>query len=188
MDLFTYYPQYRVLVCKPCGYAVPPAHLESHINKNHPHDACRAAGVDPVHSRARKSAALLAGCLQEVYDPLDPSAAKIATPPATDPPIPTLKHYRGYQCSRCEHTLAKTKKAQACLQQHFNSHRLLPRKRGRPGRVADIPEEDKGPMYHEVFCQRFFVTGAQSSFFTVSVATPVQELVKTRPREHADVY
>jgi hypothetical protein len=43
-------------------------------------------------------------------------------------------------------------------------------------------------MYHEVFCQRFFVTGAQGSFFTVNVATPVQELVKTRPREHADLY
>jgi hypothetical protein len=70
MDLFTYYTQYRVLVCKPCGYAVPPAHLESHISKNHPHDACRAAGVDPVHSRARKSAALLAGCPKKYMTPL----------------------------------------------------------------------------------------------------------------------
>jgi hypothetical protein len=30
------------------------------------------------------------------------------------------------------------------------------------------------------------VTGAQSSFFTVNVPTQVQELVKARPRWHAD--
>jgi hypothetical protein len=31
----------------------------------------------------------------------------------------------------------------------------------------------------------FFITGVQSSFFTVNVPTHVQELVKARPRWHA---
>jgi hypothetical protein len=43
-------------------------------------------------------------------------------------------------------------------------------------------------MFSEVFCQRFFAYGAQSSFFTVNVPDQVQDLVKTRPRGHADVY
>jgi hypothetical protein len=61
-------------------------------------------------------------------------------------------------------------------------------KGGRQPRIADIPEEDKGPAFKEIYCQRFFVSGAQSSFFTVNVLDQVQELVKSRPRGHADVF
>lgn len=43
-------------------------------------------------------------------------------------------------------------------------------------------------MFTEVYCQRFFVSGPQSSFFTVNVSDQVQELVKSRPRGHADVF
>lgn len=43
-------------------------------------------------------------------------------------------------------------------------------------------------MYREVYCQRFFASCHQSSFFTVHVPTQVQELVKSRPRGHADVF
>ena len=72
---------------------------------------------------------------------------------------------------------------------HFNQHRLLPRKKGgRQQKIADIPEEDKGPVFREIYCQRFFASGAQSSFFTVNVPDEAQDLVKTRPRGHADVF
>jgi hypothetical protein len=43
--------------------------------------------------------------------------------------------------------------------------------------------EDEGPMFHEVFCQRFFVSCAQSSFFAVYVPSQAQELVKSRPTQ-----
>jgi hypothetical protein len=43
-------------------------------------------------------------------------------------------------------------------------------------------------MFAEVFCQRFFASGAQRSFFTVNVPDQVQDLVKTRPRGHANVF
>jgi hypothetical protein len=43
-------------------------------------------------------------------------------------------------------------------------------------------------MFSEVFCQRLFAAGSQSSFFTVNVPNQVQDLVKSRPRGHADVY
>ncbi|PVH93490.1 hypothetical protein DM02DRAFT_661905 [Periconia macrospinosa] len=153
MDLFTFYPEHRVLVCKSCAYAVSPAHLRSHIATKHPHDPCRAAGLDPAYSRPRKPAATLAGSLQEKYDILDPSLAKIPLPPPTHPPFRELKLYRGYQCSRCDYVLSKTKEARKCMEQHFNTHRLLPRKPGRPGKIADIPADDKGPMFFDVFCQ-----------------------------------
>jgi hypothetical protein len=43
-------------------------------------------------------------------------------------------------------------------------------------------------MFSEVFCQRFFVTGAQSSFFTVHVPDQAQEMAKSRLRGHANVF
>jgi hypothetical protein len=55
------------------------------------------------------------------------------------------------------------------MRKHFNIwHRLVPPKPGRPAKMVDIPAKDSGPVFREVYCQRFFVTGAQSSFFTVN--------------------
>jgi hypothetical protein len=71
---------------------------------------------------------------------------------------------------------------------HFNVHHLVPRKPGRQAKIAGIPGTDSELMFSEVFCQRFFAYGAQSSFFTVNVLDQVQELVKSRPSGHADVF
>jgi hypothetical protein len=43
-------------------------------------------------------------------------------------------------------------------------------------------------VFREVYCQRLFVSGAQSFFFTVNDPDQVQELVKNRSRGHADVF
>jgi hypothetical protein len=66
------------------------------------------------------------------------------------------------------------------MEQHFNQHQVLPRKQGRPRKVQDIPEEDQGPMFTEVYCQRFFAACHQSSFFVVYVPSEVGDL-KARP-------
>jgi hypothetical protein len=71
---------------------------------------------------------------------------------------------------------------------HSNIHRLLLRKKGRPAKVVDIPEEDKRPIFKEIHCQRFFVAGAQSSFFEVNIPSKVHDLVEIRPRGHVDLY
>jgi hypothetical protein len=71
---------------------------------------------------------------------------------------------------------------------HFNVHRLVLQKLGRQAKTAGLLAIDSEPMFTEVFCQRFFAAGAQSSFFTVNVLDQVQDLVKARPRGHADVF
>jgi hypothetical protein len=140
-------------------------------------------------SKSKKPAELLANYLRERFQLLDPATAKIPTPPSTDPPILELQLYRGYQCTRCEFIRLRTKTALGQMGTHFNQHRLLQRKKGeRQQRIADIPEEDKGPVFREIYCQRFFVSGAQSSYFTVNVPDQVQELVKSTPKGHADVF
>jgi hypothetical protein len=189
MDLFTFYPPSSVLICKPCSYAVPPTTLSSHIRLHHLHDA-RYAAIDFFAApHSKNPATLLANYLCERYQLLDPATAKLPTPPATNPPIPELKLYRGYQCTRCSFVLrSQGKEAKNQMGRHFNIHRLVPRKPGRQAKIAGIPAQDSGPMFTEVFCQRFFVAGAQSSFFTVNVPDQVQDLVKARPRGHADVF
>jgi hypothetical protein len=68
------------------------------------------------------------------------------------------------------------------MRTHFNKHRIVPRKQGKPGKVVTVPE-DEGPIYSEVACQRFSAYGAQSSFFEVCVLSAVQKLVKSRPSQ-----
>ena len=43
MDLFVFYPPSSVLICKPCGHAVPPTSLSTHITVHHINDAHHAA-------------------------------------------------------------------------------------------------------------------------------------------------
>ena len=103
MDLFTFYHPSSVLICKPCGYAVPPTTLCTHIKLHHLHDA-RYAATNPS-GFLRNAANLLATYLCQQYQLLDPATAQIPNPPATNPPIPDLTVYPGYQCTRCSFVL-----------------------------------------------------------------------------------
>jgi hypothetical protein len=151
MDLFIFYAPSGVLLCKPCGYAVLPTALATHISIHHLSDARNAATSSLASSKSKKPAELLANHLRERFQLLDPATAKIPTPPLTDPPIPELRLHCGYQCTRCEFIRLRTKTALVQMGTHFNQHRLLPRKKGmRQQRIADIPEEDKGPAFKEI--------------------------------------
>lgn len=170
MDLFVFYPPSGVLICKPCGYAIPPTTLSTHIKVHHIYDARHAATNLFNAPQARNPATLLANYLCERYEVLDPAIAKVPTPPATNLPIPELKLHRGYQCTRCSFVLrSQGKQAKTSIRTHFNVHHLVPRKPGQQAKIAGIPAIDSEPMFAEVFCQRFFASGAQSSFFTVNV-------------------
>ncbi|OAG07813.1 uncharacterized protein CC84DRAFT_520637 [Paraphaeosphaeria sporulosa] len=89
MDLFICYPEYHVLVCRSCAYAVAPPHLAAHMATKHANDIC---SKDNLH-RTTKVAATLATRLREEYDLLDPTTSIIPRPPPTKPPFPNLKPY-----------------------------------------------------------------------------------------------
>jgi hypothetical protein len=185
MDLFIFYPLYGVLVCKPCAYAVPPQYLQSHIATKHRSQLHNPEGLSATQFRPARLAAALAKQLQEKYTLLDPTSVKIPLPPQTNPPFQDLKLYNGYQCSQCSYVCRQTASASNMLQKHFNSHRTLPRQRGRPAKVIGGSARDQGPMYSKVHCQRFFTAGAQSSFFAVTALSQHRERVK--PTNKADV-
>ena len=60
IDLFVFYAPSSVLLCKLCGYAVPPTALATHISNHHLSDARDAATSSLASSKSRKSAKLLA--------------------------------------------------------------------------------------------------------------------------------
>jgi hypothetical protein len=180
METFIFYRCYGVLICKPCRSAIPPSSLQSHIKSRHNDIACYVTGLDfNVYRKRTKPAEMLVALLQEKYSLLDPRHAQIPTPLPTEPPVPELKLYRGFRCSRCPKIMTKSRYAHARMQTHFNKHRIIPRKKGKPGKVVTVPE-DEGSIYSEVSWQRFLSYGAQSSFFEVGVPSAVQELVKSR--------
>lgn len=123
MDLFVFYPQYQTLVCKQCGYAVAPSSLAGHISTKHPVDACRDAGLP--FSRSKKPAARLAKRLREEFDILDPAKDKIPVPLPTEAPVPFLKLYRGYRCTRCDYVLPEGKRAQSSINSQFGAMSIL---------------------------------------------------------------
>ena len=73
MDLFTFYAPSSVLLCKPCGYAVPPTTLATHIRVHHLNDARYAAINSLLPSPLRKPADLLAKYLLNQYHLLNPA-------------------------------------------------------------------------------------------------------------------
>jgi hypothetical protein len=156
IDLFIFYPKHYVLVCKSCAYAVTPLHLAAHIANKHANDICSRDSI----RRPTKIAAALATRLTEEYDLLDPTTSSIPRPLPTKPPFPNLKLYRSYQCTCCDFTRTRTKTALREMSTHLNAHRLVAQKRGQPVKLADMPEEDKRPIFREIYCQRFFIRGA----------------------------
>lgn len=181
MEIFVFYCYYGVPICKPCRSAIPPSSLQGHIKSRHNDIACYVTDLEPnVYQKRTKPAEMLTALLQEKYSLLDPRLAQIPAPLPTEPPVPELRLHRGLRCSRCPKIMTKSEHAHARMQTHFNKHRIIKRKQGRPGKVVSVPE-DEGPIYSEISCQRFFSYGAQSSFFEVCVPSAVQELVKSRP-------
>jgi hypothetical protein len=69
IDLFIFYPEYYVLVCKSCAYAVASLHLAAHVATKHTNNIC---SKDSLH-RATKTAATLASCLEHEYSLLNPT-------------------------------------------------------------------------------------------------------------------
>lgn len=174
-DVFVFNPQHRILICKPCGFAVAPQHLTAHIKNKHAEISGYDSGFEFAVSRTKIPAVAISEALSAKYDLIDPNTQHIPRPLPSEPPIKHLKLIPGYQCTRCDFVRGKTKYAIDQIKIHFNVHRTIPRKKGRPSRAANVWEADKEPIFKEVYCQRFFGAGHNSSYFPVNALFGVQE-------------
>ncbi len=177
-SLFDFIIDHGILIYKPCAYAVPPSTLSSHLANRHPDvfsynalNALDLTGRTP--NRPIKAARALTDSLLSQYAVLDPRYTKIPMPSPDAAPIPGLKLHYGLQCNTCNQIYTETGKqksrpgkgTRAQMLSHYNTHRTIPRRRGKQSRNNN----DEGPEFHKVYCQRFFVTGPQSNLFAVTL-------------------
>jgi hypothetical protein len=154
MDFFVYWPEYKVLICRECKYAVPPDGLKPHLRQFHKDDhvdLCAHGGPAAVAKRL----------LSQPNQPLlDPKKEKIAIPARKIDAHPFLELRSGYQCNICPQILCTTKG----IREHVRiEHNIVRRGPGRPSSNAPYSVQD----WTSVMCQRVFASGHQSNYFAV---------------------
>ncbi|KAH0565678.1 hypothetical protein GP486_000934 [Trichoglossum hirsutum] len=139
MDPFHHYPEYRVLVCKSCQYAIQPTQIVAHLRSDQ-------------HKLSRSQSEELADKYKNIQL-IDPRTEQIA-PTIVITPIHHLPIYRdGLACNHC-HFICRSRD---WIQRHQREVHNI--KIGRGRKTAQIE-------WTTVWCQRFF-TGVGRHFFQV---------------------
>lgn len=163
MDIFEYLPDYQILICKPCQYAVSPSRFVGHVWSRH-------RNVAGFQSKKEIVAALAMAKRDYLWK--NAGSESISVPPAKSRPFPLLPIHKGYRCLRCTHVCTSQKSISA----HVNGeHADLRRSRGQHT-LAQRQENQVHPRWEATFCQRFFVSGPQSSYFCISPPAPSESL------------
>ncbi|KAI9764606.1 MAG: hypothetical protein M1840_008336 [Geoglossum simile] len=90
-DIFRYLPDHKVLLCVPCGYAVQPQAITSHLQRKEHHDL----------NRKDRQALRAHALTHNLANPED-----VRAPDAGVTAIPGLRPMRGYACGFCSHLTA----------------------------------------------------------------------------------
>jgi hypothetical protein len=153
-------PEYRILVCRPCGYAVWPAELASHF-RGSPH---QGASVYPFNASGAAADAVTrwpAACGPDEF----------AFPAAVVPQLPQLPLYAdGLQCrlapSSCRHICRGIDQ----MRSHWRkAHGFVPGKQQDGSRVPNRATlaARRTAASQPVCCQKFFRTRRYSNYFAV---------------------
>jgi hypothetical protein len=154
MDLFVYWPEYKILIYRACKFAVPPDGLNPHLRRVHKDDHVDLC----VH---RGPAAVAKQLLSQPNKPLlDPKAEKLAIPARKIDAHPLLELHSGYQCNICPQILCTSEG----IREHVRiEHNIVRRDPGRPTSSSPYSVQD----WTKVTCQRVFASGHQSNYFAV---------------------
>ncbi|KAJ5117456.1 hypothetical protein N7448_011088 [Penicillium atrosanguineum] len=157
MDLFTYNATYQIWICIECRYAVSPRQFDTHLCSHHRRH--------PAATTAELRQAALAEMLKRPW--LEPTRESCKFPPPDSAPIAGLPVYPGLRCPRCSYV----SRALTTLRSHLaHIHPETRRPRGR----ASKAKPDVVAAAEQVSCQRFFVSGSGSGFFSVIVPSPIR--------------
>lgn len=158
-DVFEHLPQYKVIVCKICRYAVVKSSIQSHLSEKH---------KNQLTTDARKAIADEARSITQIADTHD----EVVYPEPTTTPLAGLQMWDdGLKCTECGHIQRRVKHMQEhCREQHnwVNS-----RRRGRATRAVVAAAEERKMWTSGVHCQQFFKTQGWQKLFEVTV--PQQE-------------
>ena len=163
MEILHYLPDYQILICKPCQYAISPSRFQTHMRTHH---------RDTAGFRTHKELLATRAIIDANYLWKDPSREPVPLPPPDSPPIPNLPLKRGLRCLECLHICCTPEGIRNHL---YRAHPHLRRPRSRPSALGSQADQTQ-PRWEETFCQRFFVTGSQSGYFAVLPPVPDIEL------------
>ena len=155
MNPFIHLPQYSVIVCRKCKYAILPSQINTHLsNKKHGYSKEeRQAIIQEV--------AKLPGLIQS-----EAQLEAFQFPPSIAKAIPELKAAKpnGLKCQSCAYVVCHRQ----LIQEHCRTvHRWEnERKKGRPS-YKRRQVEPEWPWISRVHCQQFFKQGPKSGFFEV---------------------
>lgn len=163
--LFRYLSDYRILICRPCNYAVPPASLRNHVRTHQ-----RERGSKSAREWVRTTMQDLAR-----FDLLDPTCETATFPLPTDFPISDLPVFDGYACVMCSFAARQL----SSMQKHHRRTHPSGKKPGRPSACAQLSLSDAS-RWKSTRCQRFFVQGPQSTYFCVSERSAIDQQSTSR--------
>lgn len=172
MEYFTHLPEFQVVVCKACQYAVLPSHINAHL------------AAKPQHGLEKKERQRIVEKVAKIKGLINDIEAlgrcEFPFPPPTSNPIsalaPPKKDY--IKCTfvvaskgPCSYVCFEVKHMQDhCWKEHQWKSK---QKKGRPGKNRSM---DKALWETGISCQRFFAQGPKSGYFQVGrvelLATP----------------
>jgi hypothetical protein len=157
-DPFYHLEDFKLLVCKTCGYAVLRPHIERHLKEKH----------KDLSSTQRSN--LVATLSQLPVLETAEEALDMRLPDFGQPALPHLPVQNGYQCTLCNDYVGGSPKS---MQRHYQSARHSWRK----PRGAENP-------WRQVQCQRFFSWGGLIRYYAVTAdPQPTLDAIRT---EHAE--
>ncbi|KAH7109811.1 hypothetical protein EDB81DRAFT_704547 [Dactylonectria macrodidyma] len=163
MEPFIYLLQYRVVVCKICGFACVSDEVATHLQVRH---------RDLPPAERHKIAEEIGKIPNIIRNQQGLSGFRF--PPPTADPIPYLRPPEpdGLKCRQCPYIARQRQRIQRHSHKSHDWHN--PNGRGRPSQNPPQPESEVLPWRSGVQCQRFFPSRAASGWFEIGrkISTP----------------
>lgn len=162
MEYFIHLPEFQVIICKECQYAVLPSHIEAHFI------------AKPQHGLGKRERQTIADEVAKIDGLIGNEEtlqhSMFPFPPRTSRPIAALAEPRrnGIRCTiqvegeACQYICCSIQK----MQEHtWDAHRWKSQQKGRPKKRRNQSQEV--PWQTGIHCQRFFKQGPKSGYFEV---------------------
>ena len=178
MEHIIYLPEYGVVVCKQCQYAILPSEISSHFERKRPHHFTKA-----VRQQITQKVAEIQGLIQ---DQGELKGCIFPFPIDTAEPVTALGEPKanGFRCTiqNPEGTCPYISTALRKMRTHYwTEHKWKSTDKGGRRRKSNITQQvQKVPWRSGVKYQRFFKQGAKSGFFEVGRAIQSEQVVQVK--------
>lgn len=167
MDSFIHLPEYRIVICKECKFAVVGAAIKKHLQGKH-------KGVTKVERlRVAREISQIPHLIQTEVELQDFQFPSPNTPPITGLTV----EQNGLKCRQCSYVVCGRRN----IQEHCRVEHGWENDRGKGREAFDKREErraqngDDLPWIQGIRCQRFFKSRSKSQYFEVGRAVAEED-------------